>query len=185
MTIDYSIPPLRDLPPGRLAQRAQHLRAEITQEKRPRFVSPQLVIPRIQITRRPVLLALLAALAALALVPVGGASLATRAIDGISGIWSSGSPPPAPSPYQQGGKVSTTTPSVSNSSQSKPPTGYTAPQPPAAPPAYQPGDKLWNAPPPTEPLTTTTITCTNPNEAAKLLAKLENEGSPITAVECR
>jgi hypothetical protein len=38
MNPDYSIPPLRDLPPGRLVQRAQHLRAEIVEQRRPRAV---------------------------------------------------------------------------------------------------------------------------------------------------
>jgi hypothetical protein len=38
MNTDYSIPPLRDLPPGRLAQRVQHLRAEIVEQRRPRAV---------------------------------------------------------------------------------------------------------------------------------------------------
>jgi len=179
MTNDYSIPPLRDLPPGRLTQRAQHFHAEITRGQQSRFV-----MPRLQLAR-PVLVALLAAVAALLLVPIGGASLATRAIDGISGIWSPGSPPPAPAPYQQGDKVWTTTPPVSSSGQFAPPAGWAAPQPPAAPPAYQPGDKVWSSQPPTEPQTTATITCASPNDAGKLLAKLESEGSPITSVECR
>lgn len=183
MTNDYSIP-LRDLPPGRLGQRAQHLHAEITRAQQPRFVMPRAAMPRLRLAR-PVLFVLLAAVAALLLVPIGGASLATRAIDGISGIWSPGSPPPAPAPYQQGDKVWTSTPPVSSSGQFAPPAGYTAPQPPVAPPAYQSGDKVWNSQPPTEPQTTTAITCATPNDAGQLLAKLESEGSPITSVECR
>jgi hypothetical protein len=184
MTNDYSIPPLRDLPPGRLAQRAQHLHAEITRGQQTRFVMPSLVMPRLQVGR-PGLVAVLAAVAALLLVPIGGASLANRAIDGISGIWSPGSPPPAPAPYQQGEKVWTTTPPVSSTGQFAPPAGYMAPQPPAAPPAYKSGDKVWNSQPPAEPQTTTTVTCASPSDAGKLLAKLESEGSPITSVECR
>src|SRR5437868_12838025 len=34
MTDDFSLPPLRDLPPGRLAKRAEHLHAEILRESR-------------------------------------------------------------------------------------------------------------------------------------------------------
>lgn len=184
MTNDYSIPPLRDLPPGRLAQRAQHLHAEITREPQPGFAIPRFTMPRLHMAR-PVVVALIAAIATLALVPIGGASLATRAINGITGIWTPGSPPPAPAPYQQGDKVWTTTPPTSGSSQFSPPAGWTAPQPPAAPPAYQQGDQVWTTTPPTGPQTTTTITCTTPSDAANLLAKLEKDGSPITSVQCR
>ncbi|GEM_PF-5787581 len=185
MTNDYSIPPLRDLPPGRLAQRAQHLHAEISRETPSRFTIPRFAMPRLRLAR-PVVVALVAAIVMLALVPIGGASLATRAINGITGIWTPGSPPPAPAPYQQGDKVWTTPPpTVSGSSQFSPPAGWSAPQPPAAPPAYQQGEKVWTTTPPTEPQTTTTITCTTPSDAANLLAKLEKEGSSITAVQCR
>lgn len=184
MSNDFSIHPLRDLPPGRLTQRAEHLRAEITRERRASVTFPRLTMPRLRIAR-PILVALISAVAALALVPIGGASLAGRAIDSISGLWTSGSPPPAPAPYTQGDKVWQTTPPVSDSGKFNPPAGYTAPRLPAAPPAYRQGDHVWNSEPPAEPQTSTTITCANPNDAAKVLAKLESEGSPITSVECR
>jgi hypothetical protein len=184
MTNDYSIPPLRDLPPGRLAQRAEHLHAEITSRRQTRLVLPRVAMPRLQLAP-PFVVALIAAIAALALVPIGGASLATRAINGISGIWTSGSPPPAPAPYQQGDKVLTTTPPAPTSSEFNPPAGYIAPQPPPAPPTRQQGDKVWKTTPATGAQTTTTITCATPDDAASLLAKLEKEGSPITSVECR
>ena len=184
MTNDYSIPPLRDLPPGRLAQRSEHLRAEITRQPQRRFVIPRFAMPRPERTR-PLVAALIAVIAALALVPIGGASLATRAINGMSGIWTPGSPPPAPAPYQQGDTLWTTTPLVSDRGQFNPPAGYTAPQPPAAPRAYNQGDRVWTTAPLTGPQTTTTITCATPNDAARLLVKLEQAGSPITSVECR
>jgi hypothetical protein len=44
MTDQFSLPPIRDLPPGRLAQRAERLHAEITAQRRlrllPQFASP-------------------------------------------------------------------------------------------------------------------------------------------------
>jgi hypothetical protein len=151
-----------------------------------RHQQPRLGMPRLNIAR-PVLVAMMAALVALALVPIGGASLGSRAISGISGLWTPGAPPPAPAPYKPGDKVWTTTPPANNNSQQfSPPAGYTAPQPPAAPPAYKPGDKVWTTtPPPTTPQTTTTIACSTPSDAAKALAELEQEGSPITSVQCR
>jgi hypothetical protein len=95
---ELSIPPLRDLPPGRLALRAQHLHsALVEQQGRPRL--------------RPRTVALVVlALAALVLVPIGGASLGSRALEGIGGVWRSGQLPPAPRPYQPGDKVWTTEP---------------------------------------------------------------------------
>jgi hypothetical protein len=179
MTNDYSIPPLRDLPLGRLAQRAEHLHAEITREQQHRIATPRLTMPRVHIAR-PVLVAMIAALTALALVPIGGASLGARAIGSISSLWTPGSPPPAPAPYQHGDKVWTTAP-PSGSSKFSPPAGWTTPQPPA----YQQGDKVWTTTPPTTPQTTTTIICNTPSDAAKALAELEKEGSPITSVACR
>lgn len=184
MTNDYSIPPLRDLPPGRLEARAQHLHGEITHERQPYFTMARPAVPRVQLAK-PAFVALVAAIAALALVPIGGASLATRAINGINSLWTPGSPPPAPAPYQQGDKVWPTTPPASNSSEFAPPAGWTPPQPPPAPPAYQPSEKVWASTPPNAPLTTTTITCTAPDDAGKLLAKLESEGSAINSVDCR
>lgn len=185
MSNDYSLPPLRDLPPSRLGQRAEHLHAEITREQQPRFMMRRLPTPRMHIARS-VLVAMIAALAMLALVPIGGASLGARAIAGIASLWTSGSPPPAPAPYQPGDKVWTTTPPASDGSQEfSPPAGYTAPQAPSAPRAYQPGDEVWTTTPSATPQTTTTITCNAPSDAAKTLAELEKEGSPVTSVECR
>jgi hypothetical protein len=51
------------------------------------------------------------------------------------------------------------------------------------PPAYQPGDKVWTQTPPITPVTTT-ITCNTINDAATLLATLEQQGSPVNDVEC-
>lgn len=58
MTDDFSLPPLRDLPPGRLAQRAEHLHAEILREPR-----------RASFTRDPRRLAIAVALAAAIAIP--------------------------------------------------------------------------------------------------------------------
>jgi hypothetical protein len=52
-----------------------------------------------------------------------------------------------------------------------------------APPAYQPGDKVWTTTPPITPVTTT-INCNTIEDAANLLAKLEQEDSPINTVLC-
>jgi hypothetical protein len=73
---ESSLPPLRDLPPGRLEQRAAHLRSEIADKHQARLR-----------VARPVLVALIAAVAALAIVPIGGASLGQRAVDGVTSLW--------------------------------------------------------------------------------------------------
>ncbi|HXS25419.1 MAG TPA: hypothetical protein VN719_14390 [Gemmatimonadales bacterium] len=52
-----------------------------------------------------------------------------------------------------------------------------------APPPYQPGDKVWATTPPITPVATT-IDCNTIEDAATLLAKLEQQGSPINTVLC-
>lgn len=69
---DRSIPPLRDLPPGRLDARKQHLLAELTGESKPRHARPSFVLPRVR------LVAFAGGLATVALV-IAIALLATRA----------------------------------------------------------------------------------------------------------
>jgi hypothetical protein len=80
MSIDYTIPPLRDLPAGRLIARKQHLVAEIqSSQKRPNALSlPRFVVPR----RRVALLSL-----ALGLFVIGTAVAAMT-------DWLTGSPAP-------------------------------------------------------------------------------------------
>jgi hypothetical protein len=80
MSIDHTIPPLRDLPAGRLDARKQHLVAEIqSSQKRPSVLSlPRFVGPR----RRVAALAL-----ALGLLVIGTAVAATT-------DWLTGSPAP-------------------------------------------------------------------------------------------
>jgi hypothetical protein len=113
MNTDLSIPSLRELPAGRLALRTQHLRAAIAEERRPRGL--RLPSPA-RIGLVPALV-ILAVLAALALVPIGGASLGSRAIDGIRGASTDQRPDVQLQsfpvrPYQPGDKVWTTTPPV-------------------------------------------------------------------------
>lgn len=50
MTTNHSIPPLRELPTGRLAERKQHLLAEITREGEPRLSLPSFSFPRVRLT---------------------------------------------------------------------------------------------------------------------------------------
>jgi hypothetical protein len=69
---NHSIPPLRDLPPGRLDARKQHLLAEVTEESAPRHALPSSVFPRLR------LIAFVGGLATVALV-VAVVLLATRA----------------------------------------------------------------------------------------------------------
>lgn len=68
---DFSIPPLRDLPPGRLAQRREHLRFEITCERESRGA---LAHPWPSRWRRPGRRRLLVLAAAVLVVVVGTAS---------------------------------------------------------------------------------------------------------------
>lgn len=49
MTTNHSIPPLRELPIGRLAERKQHLLAEITREGEPRLSLPSFSFPRVRL----------------------------------------------------------------------------------------------------------------------------------------
>lgn len=87
MNDDFSLPPLRDLPPRRLAQRAQHLNAEITDERSPRFL-PE-AFDRLLRTRRPAL-ALIGAAATVALaVP---ALAFSGVLDSLFGLSNGGTP---------------------------------------------------------------------------------------------
>lgn len=114
MNTELFIPPLRDLPPERLALRAQHLRAAIADEQQSRGLR----LPGPARVRLVPALVILAVLAALALVPIGGASLGSRAIDRIIGTSGSDPRPDVQlqslpiRPYQPGDKVWTTTPPV-------------------------------------------------------------------------
>ena len=74
---DHSIPPLRDLPPGRLDARQQHLLTEIAGASAPRHVLPEFVLPR------PRLLAFAGGVATVALL-AAIALLATRAATGTA-----------------------------------------------------------------------------------------------------
>ncbi len=83
MKTDYSIPPLRELPPGRLAERKQHLLAEIAREPKRRLSLPSVVRP-------PLRAAALAAVVATAVVAVllvapwqGGGGLVERALAAV------------------------------------------------------------------------------------------------------
>jgi hypothetical protein len=49
MSNEYSIPPLRDLPPGRLELRKEHLLAEIAQARHRRYSSPTLSFGRVRL----------------------------------------------------------------------------------------------------------------------------------------
>jgi hypothetical protein len=230
MNTDFSIPPLRDLPPGRLALRTQHLRSAISDERRLRGL-PFRIAPRVRLMPA---LVIVAALAALALVPIGGASLASRAIDGMSGVWRSGLPLEAQQgqPYQPGDKVWTTEPphdgigdrvaitipcpngtddaarklfeldhtfgagrspvsDVNCAPGSIPKTAI----PPEVEfmsshlPPYQPGDKVWTTEPPNHGMgdrVAITIACPNGTiDAARKLAELGREGSPVNEIDCR
>jgi hypothetical protein len=87
MTDQISFPPLLDLPPVELATRREHLLSEIAREPhRARLSLPALIFPRPRLLR-PAVAVLVAAIGVLAAVPVGGASLGSRAINGISSLW--------------------------------------------------------------------------------------------------
>jgi hypothetical protein len=186
MNSNYAIPPLRDLPPGRLGLRAQNLRATIAEEPRSRFALTRLGIGVRRLA--PVVLVALAVLAALALVPIG-ASLASRALDGVSGLWRSGQLPPAPRPYQPGDQVWTQeeVPQPSSGRVFHRPAAYTPPLLPhlQAPPPYHPGYKVWTTEPPQNRVAIT-ISCPNGiDDAARKLAELERQGSSVNEVDCR
>jgi hypothetical protein len=90
MTDKISFPPLHDLPPGELQRRKEHLLSEIRRPRKPVWVSLQPFIAlqgrRSLLAVRPLLVGLVV-VTALALVPIGGASLGTRAVDGIAGAF--------------------------------------------------------------------------------------------------
>ena len=94
MNAELSIPPLRDLPPDRLAQRSEHLLFEITHERESRGALVRLR-PSSQGNRRRLI-----ALAAAALVVVLGtaSALAVRALfeQGIVGVAPEGAVPSTP-----------------------------------------------------------------------------------------
>lgn len=87
MNDDFSLPPLRDLPPRRLAQRAQHLHTEVTKEPRPRFAPKGL--GRSVGTRRPALALIGAALATALAVP---ALAFSGVLDSLFGLSNGGTP---------------------------------------------------------------------------------------------
>jgi hypothetical protein len=88
MTEQISFPPLHDLSPDEFARRKQHLLSEISRQPERRSLSfGQLPPLRRQRRWLPVLAVLVMAVGALAVVPIGGASLGSRAINGISSLW--------------------------------------------------------------------------------------------------
>jgi hypothetical protein len=95
---DYSIPPLRDLPPGRLAQRREHLLFEITREREPRGALARLWPTRWRRPRRRRIVVLVAA----ALVAVVGTASAFSTVRdfildrGFVGVPPEGATPSAP-----------------------------------------------------------------------------------------
>jgi len=80
---EIPLPPLHDLPRAQVELRKRHLLSEITSPQRPSTIG-----------LRPLLVAAVVVVAALALVPIGGASLGSRAVDGIGSLWAS--PPNQP-----------------------------------------------------------------------------------------
>jgi hypothetical protein len=98
MTQDIAFTPLRDLPLDRLEARKAQLLYEIARESG----RSQLRLPSCFLFRRwrptsrvrLILAAALVGVAALAFVPIGGASLGARAVNGISSLWAS--PPNQP-----------------------------------------------------------------------------------------
>ena len=92
MNIELPTPTWHELSPARRTLRLEHLRSEIAAQGSLRPTKSRRLAPR---GRTTVVLAPIVIVVALAVVPVGGASLASRAIDGISGLWSSASHPPA------------------------------------------------------------------------------------------
>ena len=65
---NHSIPPLRDVPPGRLDARKQHLLAEVTEESAPRHALSSFVPPRLRLVAFGGGLATIALIAAVALI---------------------------------------------------------------------------------------------------------------------
>jgi hypothetical protein len=97
MTDKISFPPLHDPPPGELAMRRQHLLSEVTREPEKTGLSlPTLAFRRSRLASvRPILVAAVVVVAALALVPIGGASLGSRAVNSVVSLWDT-SPPDQP-----------------------------------------------------------------------------------------
>lgn len=99
MTDQIAFPPLHHLSPDELEMRKQHLLTEIAREASEAKGGVSMASfrgrgwPRLSIAR-PVLVAPLVLVAALALVPIGGASLGGRAVNGITSLWDS--PPNQP-----------------------------------------------------------------------------------------
>ncbi|MGH2913253.1 MAG: hypothetical protein ACRDJ3_12345 [Solirubrobacteraceae bacterium] len=92
MTDQIAFPPLHGLSPGELEMRKEHLLSEIGREsERTPLLLTSFLTPlrrsRVALGLRPILVAPIVLLAALALVPIGGASLGARAVDGISSLW--------------------------------------------------------------------------------------------------
>jgi hypothetical protein len=92
MNIELPAPTWRALSPARRTLRLQHLRSEIAAQGRLGRRRARRLAPR---ARAALVLAAVVIVGALAVVPIGGASVASRAIDGISALWSSASHPPA------------------------------------------------------------------------------------------
>jgi hypothetical protein len=90
---DFPIPAWNSLSPARLERRLEHIRSEIASEAHSQPTAARPMLFRFR-TVRAVIPAAIATAVALSVVPIGGATLASRAIDGISGLWSSASPPP-------------------------------------------------------------------------------------------
>lgn len=183
MTNHYSIPPLRDLPAGRLGQRKEHLLAEITREQRPAISLPRLRMPGFRVA------VVAAAFAVVALAPLDGEHpLGERAfaaikdkVTSLSELWIPGTEPPAPPPYQPGDKIITTPSAPSGPSEFEPP----APRP------YQPGDTVWKSAPPAPTTAPLQIDCDGASSRARLeaaadaLRRSERTGSVVSAVVCR
>lgn len=183
MTSRHSIPPLRDLPAGRLGQRKEHLLAEITREQHPAVSLPKLRMPRLRVAL------VAAAFAVVALAPLDGEhSLGESAfaaiknkVSSLSELWIPGTEPPAPPPYQPGDKIITTPSGPSGPSEFEPP----APRP------YQPGDTVWKSAPPARTTAPLQIDCDGANSRARLkaaadaLSQFERNGSVVSAVVCK
>jgi hypothetical protein len=95
---DYSIPPLRDLPPGRLAQRREHLLVEITRERESRGALARLWRTRWRRPRRwrIVVLAVAALVVAVGTASAIGSVRAFILDRGFVGVPPEGATPSAP-----------------------------------------------------------------------------------------
>jgi hypothetical protein len=88
MNLDFLEPPAPEMPQQALALRRAHLLGEIGR-------------PAPRRHRVAVVAAVAVALAALVVAPIGGASLADRALEGIGRIWATPAPPPRDSASAQ------------------------------------------------------------------------------------